>query len=367
MTRMYLAAAGSGKTTFLLQTASNRNKRYLYTTFTDENAEVAKGMLIEKHGCVPSNVTILPWFSFLLEHGVRPFQGVGGFGGVQFNGVDLSREGIRYNKRPALGYFCNSSNLIYASKLPELALHCNKCSGNAVFNRLQRLFDVVLIDEAQDMAGYDFEFRACLMDSGIDVIICGDERQSTYRTNSSNKYKGKSLEQFLCERRLTGKCPIDRNTLNGSHRCEESIIQFANRLYPGFPQTRSLSEICANRHSGIWLVPNSRAEAYVNEYHPVVLRDKSNVKTVSSPVVLNFGKSKGRTYGDVLIYPVKDVRGWLADSKKTLKDQTRSKFYVAITRARHSVGIVIPDKDMDQLRSRYQIWELGYVQQKLIP
>ena len=39
MSRMYLAAAGSGKTTFLLEKTSDKSKRYLYTTFTDENAE----------------------------------------------------------------------------------------------------------------------------------------------------------------------------------------------------------------------------------------------------------------------------------------------------------------------------------------
>lgn len=93
MSRMYLAAAGSGKTTFLLERVSDQSKRFLYTTFTDENAAVAKDMLIEKFGYIPSNVTILPWFSFLLEHGVRPFQESGGFGDVNFGGVCLLKEG----------------------------------------------------------------------------------------------------------------------------------------------------------------------------------------------------------------------------------------------------------------------------------
>ena len=31
---------------------------------------------VELNGCVPHNVTIQTWYSFLLQHGVRPFQGV---------------------------------------------------------------------------------------------------------------------------------------------------------------------------------------------------------------------------------------------------------------------------------------------------
>ena len=66
--KIYLAAAGSGKTTFLVDLLSNQDARILYTTFTDENAEVAMEMVCQRHGIIPPNITILPWFSFLLEH-----------------------------------------------------------------------------------------------------------------------------------------------------------------------------------------------------------------------------------------------------------------------------------------------------------
>lgn len=172
MSRMYLAAAGSGKTTFLLEKTSDKSKRYLYTTFTDENAENARDMLIKKYGCVPSNVTILPWFSFLLEHGVRPFQGAAGFKDMQFTGIQIKPEGRNYYKQPALRHYCNSSNAIYAAKLPELALLCNKQSGGAVLNRLQRIFDAVLIDEVQDMAGYDYEFIEMTKIKTQSILLC---------------------------------------------------------------------------------------------------------------------------------------------------------------------------------------------------
>lgn len=356
MSKIYLAAAGSGKTTFLLRKVSDQSKRFLYTTFTDENADVAKKILIEKFGCVPSNITILPWFSFLLEHGVRPFQGAADFGDVNFGGVDLSNEGKNFCARPSMGYFCNSAHLIYAAKLPELALYCDQCSGGAVLERLQRLFDVVLLDEAQDMAGYDFDFIERLIRSDIDVMICGDERQSTYRTNKARKHKGKTIRQFLYENKLTGKCPIDENELNGSHRCAEPVIRFANKLYPDLPQTDSLVSVPEKQRSGIWIVPQSAVESYTDEFHPVILRDNVNVKTVAAPCVLNFGRSKGRTYDDVLIYPVVPVRKWLVNNNSQLEIQTRAKFYVAITRARYSAGIVVPDEDVGRFIGEYSIW-----------
>lgn len=357
MSRMYLAAAGSGKTTFLLDMVADKSLRYLYTTFTNENSDVAKAMLVEKYGCVPSNVVILPWFSFLLEHGVRPFQGSAGLGSDEFVGVDLSSEGKNYNRRPSLGYYCNlSTKSIYAAKLPELVLHCDDCSGGAVFRRLGHLFDAVLIDEAQDLAGYDYEVIKRLLDSNMDVQICGDERQTTYRTSRSKKYKGKTLEQFLSENGLDTSCVIDRSSLSGSYRCDEIIIQFANRLYPGLPQTKSLAKSGEGNQTGIWLVPASCVEDYVVKFNPVVLRDKATVKTVAGPLTLNFGKSKGRTFDDVLIYPVKAVKNWLADASAELRDQTRSRFYVAVTRARHSVGIVVSSKEAEHLAGNYRIW-----------
>lgn len=125
--KIYLAAAGSGKTTFLINSLSNADQRILYTTFTDENAAVAKEMIHKKYGCIPSNITVLPWFSFLLEHGVRPFQGAAGFGKERFSGVDLNPEGRNFNKKGTLRYYCNKSKEIYAAKLPALALKCNEC------------------------------------------------------------------------------------------------------------------------------------------------------------------------------------------------------------------------------------------------
>ena len=60
---------------------------------------------------------------------------------------------------------------------------------------------------------------------------------------------------------------------------------------------------------------------------------------------MTFGSSKGLTFDRVLIYPTKDMEQWFFNHNKELKNQMRSKFYVAVTRAKFSVAIVYDNKN----------------------
>ncbi len=186
--------------------------------------------------------------------------------------------------------------------------------------------------------------------------MCGDERQSTYRTNTAKKNKGKSIEQYFKENGLAATCGIDRSTLNGTYRCSKEIIEFANKVYPEFPSTDSLRVESDRAHNGIWIVLDSLAQEYCNMVDPVILKNSVATSTVNASVVCNFGKAKGRTYDHVLIYPVKDVLSWLQDNSTQLKPQTRSKLYVAITRAKYSVGFVVPDNMIVGSPAELAIW-----------
>ena len=72
--KLIIAAAGSGKTTYLVDKAKEiKHENVLITTYTEENEnEIRKKF----DGSIPSNITIQTWFSFLLQHGVRPYQSV---------------------------------------------------------------------------------------------------------------------------------------------------------------------------------------------------------------------------------------------------------------------------------------------------
>jgi DNA helicase II / ATP-dependent DNA helicase PcrA len=64
---------------------------------------------------------------------------------------------------------------------------------------------------------------------------------------------------------------------------------------------------------------------------------------------MNFGESKGLSFDRVLIYPTKPIFYWLNNNNSDLAPTSRSKFYVALTRARFSVGIVYDYNDKTNL------------------
>ena len=74
MSSLIIAAAGAGKTTFLVDQALKIPENILITTYTDANEQSIRDKFYELHGCVPANVTIMPWFSLLIKHGIRPYQ-----------------------------------------------------------------------------------------------------------------------------------------------------------------------------------------------------------------------------------------------------------------------------------------------------
>ena len=56
---------------------------------------------------------------------------------------------------------------------------------------------------------------------------------------------------------------------------------------------------------------------------------------------MNFGDSKGCTFDRVIIYPTAPMLKWLLNHENLLEGQSKSKLYVAVTRAKYSVGIVV--------------------------
>ena len=63
MSSLIIAAAGAGKTTFLVKKALEISENVLITTYTDANEQSIRDKFYEINGCIPSNVTIMPWFS----------------------------------------------------------------------------------------------------------------------------------------------------------------------------------------------------------------------------------------------------------------------------------------------------------------
>ena len=65
--------------------------------------------------------------------------------------------------------------------------------------------------------------------------------------------------------------------------------------------------------------------------------------------VMNFGESKGLSFERVLIYPTTPIEKWLKDNSRDLAPTSRSKLYVAITRAEQSVAFVYDYEDNEDI------------------
>lgn len=73
--KLIIAAAGSGKTTHLVNEALKiKESRVLITTYTEANEREIRKKFFELNGCIPNNITIQTWFSFLIQHGVKPYK-----------------------------------------------------------------------------------------------------------------------------------------------------------------------------------------------------------------------------------------------------------------------------------------------------
>jgi DNA helicase II / ATP-dependent DNA helicase PcrA len=357
--RLIIAAAGSGKTTYLVNEALAQDGRVLILTYTLSNEDVIKRRLIQKVGCIPKNITVQTWFSFLLQHGVKPYQGSlnDSLFDQDIRGMLLvnQQSGIRYKNTNGTPVYWGESDFnrhyftqyfkIYSDKISKFVFKCNIQSNNAVIDRLTRIYDHMFIDEVQDLAGHDLELLKLLFKSTMSVLLVGDPRQVTYLTHLERKYakyqNGKIREFVKNELGKCIACTIDETTLGASHRCNQPICQFSSQLYPDLPETASCCRQSGINHQGIFLVKPSHLNEYVQRFTVTQLRWDRKTNVLPDMAVMNFGEAKGETFDRVLIYPTIDMAKWVEDVSTRLSDGARSKFYVALTRARYSAAIVI--------------------------
>lgn len=375
MKKLMIAAAGAGKTTFLVKEALKiKDQKVLITTFTDENVREIKKKFIEINGFIPHNIHIKGWFSFLLQDCLKPFQCVLsedlfgkkiGFnywteGKSGFKGMWKGRP-IYWGEKDFFKYFFDSSFSVYSDKISKLIVRIHESNNELIFCRLAKIYGYVFIDEIQDLAGYDLDIIKNLYSSIENVITVGDPRQTTYSTHHSQKYekysKGK-VKDFFTEN-LDSICEIDEDTLCKSHRNEQIICQISSQLFPDFTPSESCE--CCNdshiEHLGIFYVPESKYLNYLEQYKPTQLRwDPRNKKVNNRYPVMNIGSSKGLTLDRVILYPTSQMVEWFKDETKAFEQQTQSKFYVGLTRAKYSLGIMISDKEIGRVRQLFPIY-----------
>jgi hypothetical protein len=358
--KLMFAAAGSGKTTFLVEKAKKiKDENVLITTYTESNEAEIRNKF---NGRISKNITIQTWFSFLLQHGVRPYQSImnndlhekkiGFYLTEGASGTYKALNGKTYSygeEKNFDKYYFTKDSKIYSDKISKFIVECNKKTKDEIINRIARIYQHIYIDEIQDLAGWELEILKLLFNSKSNILLVGDPRQVTYLTHHPKKYpnyKDGKIKEFI-ENECNQKkkiCDVDETTLQKSHRNNKLICNFSSALYPNYAVCKPCEcKKCRKDipdHQGIYLVKRDHVEAYRKKYNP----QKLFYRKAEFPD-LNYGNSKGLSYERILIYPTEKIRKYLRKGNVTEIETVKAKFYVALTRAKYSVGIVCDYSD----------------------
>lgn len=339
--KVVIASAGSRKTTSLVEEAIKLDSSHqvLITTYTNENVKIIQRCITDKIGYIPDNIKIESLFKFYLHDGVRPYQ-------KSLTDLDIIKT-INFISKPSFftkksnirQYYFDKSGNIYSDKVSDFIYSVNEQTDGDVVKRLEKNYDHIFIDEVQDLCGYDLEILKVLFGSKINIVVVGDPRQATFDTNNSSKnkgYKGQGIYDFFAELNKKGLCELVEN--NVSYRCNQTICDFADSIYPELSKTTSKNNEVTG-HDGMFEIHRSDVEDYVTKHNPIVLRYDKRANT-EGLVAMNIGMSKGNTFERVLIFPTNPMKKFL-QNKNPSDAGDRNKFYVAVTRAKYSVAFVI--------------------------
>lgn len=364
MKKLMIAAAGAGKTTYLIDQAhSVSNGKVLITTFTIENCGEIKRKLIKKYGYIPSHIEVKTWFDFLLNECFRPYQCVSAKQlhslNIGFMYIEGGQSAPRTQEKSFSHYFTKDWK-IFSDKVAKFIVKTHEKNNDLIFNRLSRIYKHIYVDEIQDLSGYDFDIVTNIIKEIENVILVGDPRQCTYSTNNLPKYKpynNGGVKEFYFKF-WKNLCELDEMTLKYSHRNEKIICEISSLLYQNFSPTEPC-DCCVDNseHLGIFIVPKSKTESYLNQFFPTQLRLTVSTKVDPNFSCMNMGVAKGLTLDRVLLYPTQDMLKWLIDPNHQLADATRAKFYVGLTRPKLSLGILVDDRKVTLYSHKFVVYE----------
>ncbi|MFT4510350.1 UvrD-helicase domain-containing protein [Caballeronia sp. 15711] len=349
--QLTLAVAGSRKTQGIVEHCASlpNGRRVLVLTYTQANQAELRSRLKQYAGD-HHNIEVMGWFTFLLIHFAKPFLPFK-FPGQRVLGFNF--EGRPYVKASGKSRFLDSNGAAYACELGRLAHELIANSKGTLLRRLECIYEEILIDEVQDLSSHDWEIFDVLLRSSIDIRMVGDIRQSVLATNPRSqknaKYSYAGAITWFREREAEGLLEIKDSVI--TWRCHPHIAAFSDTIFDPswkFPATRSENDTVTD-HDGVYLVANKHVDEYVGLYQPQCLRHSVNSGKKFNLDFLNFKVSKGMTFERVLIVPTAPIAKFIT-SGAYLEATSASSLYVAVTRAKQSVAIVLDESGASALR-----------------
>ncbi len=176
--RVILAVAGSGKTSYIIDSLRSSN-RSLVVTYTENNYKNLHNLIAAEYGCIPDRIRLYTYFSFLYSFCLRPF--LSDELGIRGINWDEPPSYTRRIKRTDERYYLNKGQRLYFSRMAGLL--AIKGVVPDIKRRLSKYFDSFFVDEVQDFAGHDFNFLCDLPSADMRTVLVGDFWQHTYATS----------------------------------------------------------------------------------------------------------------------------------------------------------------------------------------
>lgn len=342
--KVILAPAGSRKTQHIVDLCSDlsEKKRRLVITFTTHTQSILNRRLLSSPAA-KGMPRVQGWYAFLLDNIVRPYIHAA-FPDARVSSLNFVTGSMPRNLRGS-AYYCTRQGAVYNQRIALLASKILAKDSAAVIDRLERIYDEIYIDEAQDLGGNDLVVLEYLFSSKIHLTLVGDTRQGILTTSQGDRkhkaYAGLGLLTWFQEQKARGAIELEEWT--ETHRCCQEVISFADSMFePGlYPPTESKAEVPAGMHHGVWLVTEEYVVEYIKRFSPACYRYNKTTKLIGTDSALTFKLCKGATEEHVLIFPTGTMLDFLRDRGKALADKSRMEAYVAITRARWSVALFV--------------------------
>lgn len=343
MNQLVLAVAGGRKTQSIVQACVDApsDRKILVLGYTRASQDELESR-IRAAAPFQRNVEVMGWYAFLLRHFIRPYLP------LKYPGHRLT--GLNFEGEPAAGYYAtgaarylDAQDRAYQLHLSKLALDVQGASGGSVIDRLQRIYDEVYVDEAQDLGGCDLDIVESLFKSTIAVHLVGDMRQALLSTNARDlrhkKYRFANLIEWFRLQEASGLLSIVERP--ETYRSNQVIADLSDSIFRkgqyGATVSRSTE---THAHSGIFAVSVDDVAAYRQRYDPLCLRHGANSGGRLDLPYETFGNAKGRTVEHVLIYPTAGIRSFLTRGTM-LEGRPACALYIAVTRAKHSVAFIL--------------------------
>lgn len=374
-----IAGAGSGKTRKIITESIaeiERGGKVLVVTYTTSNQQELLRRFLAAFGRHSDRFVVKGLFSFYLEDMVRPYQQVlfaHRIVGIFFNernphlkpgstymlpGRKEKLEDKSYNTNH---FLTQCKTKAHTGFLAKLATRIAKLTKNAAAVRLGDIYSQVYFDEVQDLVGWDYEVLKALNKSMSSPITCvGDFRQTVYETTFGHKSPQTAAEKIAAFKSMGFK----EEALVLNWRCIQAICTIADAVHKGaYEATKSAVDNIPpelTHHLGAFIVKQSDVTDYIATYDPMILRWSvaSGKKILPDQArCYNFGSSKGLGFDRVLILPADSQMHFVLDGMIPFPadaETAQNKMYVAITRARYSLGFIVSDKKAEGLR--FPVW-----------